>query len=197
MTDLIPLLGLKTLCELGVTSLHALKSLNLSRMRFHGVIVDSFSSFSADTSAVFPNDLPGMTLTKGETRIILYRDGMSFGRRNFTIAHELGHLLLGHTVSDSAVEREADLFAESLLIPSALVLLIEKKTGKRLLPVDMLRYFPVSLSVCKIKRREMDSSSFPFPNESELRIADPFLSDMFADISFVSTEEAWLDPDKI
>ncbi len=196
MNDPIPLLALKTLSALGVTSLHGLKSLNLLRSRYPGFLVDSFSAFRADTSLPpFPDDITGLSVTRGDTKLILYRDGMQVGRRNFTIAHELGHLLLRHTSADTSAEREADCFAESLLIPSSFVVLLERKTGKRLLPEDMLRYFPVSLSVCRIKRREMDLPSFPFPTEAEFRIAEPFFNGTFSSDPYAVAEKTWLDPD--
>ena len=195
MNETIPLLALKTLSVLGVSTLHGLKSLNLVRSRYPGILVDSFNAFRSDTSLPpFPDDITGLSVTRGDSKLILYRDGMQIGRRNFTIAHELGHLLLKHSSSDASAEREANLFAESLLIPSSFVVLLERKTGKRLLPEEMLRYFPVSLSVCRIKRREMDLPSFPYPTEAEFLIAEPFFNGTFSS-SYRKAEEAWLDPD--
>jgi Zn-dependent peptidase ImmA (M78 family) len=45
-------------------------------------------------------------------------------RRRFTIAHEIGHLLMGHTCEFGAndnKEKEADCFAAELLIPKSLL----------------------------------------------------------------------------
>jgi Zn-dependent peptidase ImmA (M78 family) len=47
-------------------------------------------------------------------------------RRRFTIAHEIGHLLLGHMCSDNQNdgthnEKEANLFAAELLMPAKLI----------------------------------------------------------------------------
>lgn len=56
---------------------------------------------------------------------------VQLGRRNFTIAHELGHFLLGHSIPSgteqesiertASQEREADVFAAELLMPEDLV----------------------------------------------------------------------------
>ncbi len=56
---------------------------------------------------------------------------IQIGRRNFTIAHELGHYVLGHRIPSSSdlastdrtphQEREADVFAAELLMPEELV----------------------------------------------------------------------------
>jgi Zn-dependent peptidase ImmA (M78 family) len=57
----------------------------------------------------------------------------SWCRRRFTIAHEIGHLLLGHVCSknqedESHNETEANVFAGELLVPTTLVKLDYKKT---------------------------------------------------------------------
>lgn len=49
--------------------------------------------------------------------LVLYRPDGHPARLNFTLAHELGHRLLGHTGVDAAEERAADVFASHLLCP--------------------------------------------------------------------------------
>lgn len=62
--------------------------------------------------------------------IIFYNSRCSIGRQRFTIAHELGHLLLGHqgdllnrepSPMDNPIEREANAFAARLLAPSCVL----------------------------------------------------------------------------
>lgn len=62
--------------------------------------------------------------------IIFYNGMCSVGRQRFTIAHELGHLLLDHkgdlinrepSPGDNPVEREANIFAARLLAPSCVL----------------------------------------------------------------------------
>jgi Zn-dependent peptidase ImmA (M78 family) len=52
-------------------------------------------------------------------------------RRRFTIAHEIGHLLLGHTCTDPDIENdpeaEANQFAAELLMPLAILRIDYKK----------------------------------------------------------------------
>ena len=179
MNEPIALLALKTLSSLNVTSLHGLKSLNLSRMHLPGILVDRFSSYCRDTGAPdFPDEVQGITLKNGKTTLILYRDRLKPERRNFTIAHELGHILLSHAENSPSSEREADRFAEALLIPTAVVHLLEAGAGRRLSPDDMLRYFPASLSSCKRKRMDMDSPGYPSPCAEEYKIAENLLRGM-------------------
>jgi len=54
----------------------------------------------------------------GKTRyIVVYRPGGNPEHLRFTLAHELGHRLLGHTGAGQSEEREADCFASHLLCP--------------------------------------------------------------------------------
>lgn len=62
--------------------------------------------------------------------IIFYNSACSIGRQRFTIAHELGHLMLGHrgdllnrepSPRDNPIEREANIFAARLLAPSCVL----------------------------------------------------------------------------
>ena len=48
---------------------------------------------------------------------ILYNDNMDINRIRFTIAHEIGHIALGHEESNDETESEADYFARHLLVP--------------------------------------------------------------------------------
>lgn len=53
--------------------------------------------------------------------IVVYRPGGHPARLRFTLAHELGHRLLGHTGQSAREEREADLFASHLLCPQPVI----------------------------------------------------------------------------
>lgn len=61
---------------------------------------------------------------------IFYNDGCSVARQRFTVAHELGHILLhgGHGVynrepceNDNPIEQEANVFASRLLAPACVL----------------------------------------------------------------------------
>jgi Zn-dependent peptidase ImmA (M78 family) len=69
---------------------------------------------------------------KANQYIILYNDETNYGRQRFTVAHELGHILLDHLVtlathkaasnnmlntSNIIIEKEADWFAGTILCP--------------------------------------------------------------------------------
>ena len=57
---------------------------------------------------------------KGVRYAVSYRANGNPARMNFTLAHELGHIVLQHMASSAAEEREADHFASCLLCPAPL-----------------------------------------------------------------------------
>lgn len=77
-------------------------------------------------------DESGTTIFVRNKIIIIYRDSESLQRCRFTIAHELGHILLGHELTDDRyfrkfytskpeIEIEADVFASRLLAPACVL----------------------------------------------------------------------------
>ncbi len=84
----------------------------------------------------FPNSISGVL--KKDRGVIGVNKGNKKVRQRFTIAHELGHFLLGHDIDkDEAVvdidsnrlsdkEREANVFASHLLMPTEVVKEVQK-----------------------------------------------------------------------
>ena len=61
-----------------------------------------------------------------ESTVIGFNENHPWCRRRFTIAHEIGHFLLGHTCNkDQTIktheEKEADVFAGELLVPKSVL----------------------------------------------------------------------------
>lgn len=75
----------------------------------------------------------GVSIFDGENWYIVYDDALdSLGRKRFTIAHELGHIFLGHPlfsgyharstdIKKPRTENEADSFAARLLAPACVL----------------------------------------------------------------------------
>lgn len=61
--------------------------------------------------------------------IVLYRPGGNPARLRFTLAHELGHRVLGHRAREAADEREADCFASHLLCPEPVLSQLLERQG--------------------------------------------------------------------
>jgi Zn-dependent peptidase ImmA (M78 family) len=73
----------------------------------------------------FPKEIDGVHLVEGENVVIGYNENSGYFRKRFTIAHEMGHMLLGHLAYTEKVDFytkdptdiEANQFAAELLIP--------------------------------------------------------------------------------
>jgi Zn-dependent peptidase ImmA (M78 family) len=73
----------------------------------------------------------GMSILEGGQWYIVYNDGENAGRRRFTIAHEMGHIFLGHELRGvhrrtfarvrPQEEIDADNFAVRLLAPACVL----------------------------------------------------------------------------
>lgn len=60
----------------------------------------------------------GFSIKRKDQRIIYYNENMPLASIRFTLAHEIGHAVLGHQDEDDpAAEKEANCFARNLLCP--------------------------------------------------------------------------------
>nr|WP_288830090.1 ImmA/IrrE family metallo-endopeptidase [uncultured Clostridium sp.] len=75
-----------------------------------------FSMTVSDYKDLVPSEL-GFTMKMGNRNYILYNEEKGYCTNRFTIAHEIGHIMLGHKTDDSVAEREANCFARNLLCP--------------------------------------------------------------------------------
>lgn len=75
------------------------------------------------------NEIDGIQITQGDSATIGYNQTQHQHRQRFTVAHEIGHLLLGHTSGDLILDLnsdkperiEANQFAAELLMPLAML----------------------------------------------------------------------------
>ena len=59
---------------------------------------------------------------------ILYNDTKDYSTIKFTLAHELGHIVLGHKEDNDISQKEANCFARNLLCPVPVIDELELKT---------------------------------------------------------------------
>ncbi|MGP1411865.1 MAG: ImmA/IrrE family metallo-endopeptidase [Peptoanaerobacter stomatis] len=111
------------------------------------------SEYSTKYKPNLPKD--GFSLSKNGEFFIFYNTYMNCGGRiRFTIAHEIGHLILNHHFIDDyfenkdEIEKQADYFAGNLLVP-AILLKHNKKFVDRIKLIQ--DYFNVS-EECAINR---------------------------------------------
>lgn len=109
------------------------------------------------------NRTDGFTIFPDEPTIF-YNAGMSAARCRFTIAHELGHLVLGHiqrgqvtainrepTLGDSPEETAANQFAVRLLAPSCVLWGLNLHT-----PEEISEICGISLTAATFRAQRMD-----------------------------------------
>lgn len=88
----------------------------------------------------------GLTFYIGETPIILFDEKMLPARAKFTVAHELGHIILGHVKpggvtklnrephpNDEPEERAANIFAARLLAPACVLWGLDVHTTEKIM----------------------------------------------------------------
>ncbi len=94
------------------------------------------------------------------SKFISYNNTQSIERQRFTVAHELGHIQLGHTTSEKYIsydtkdpnEQAANFFASELLVPTNFL----KKEAKSLLSLsELAKKYKVSyeMMMWKIKSK--------------------------------------------
>lgn len=84
---------------------------------------------AAAPDKLFKGKGDAMTQSRDSAIYIIYNDGRSVVRKRFSVAHELGHLYLGHLHGNSSSdlntenfdEIEANAFAAQLLMPPSLL----------------------------------------------------------------------------
>lgn len=86
---------------------------------------------------------------KSQINIVLY-DGLleNFERKNWSLAHEVGHIYMGHTEDGRIEEVEAHYFASQLFMPEFTLYMMEKKYGK-LCAEDLTAIFNVSYAAAQ------------------------------------------------
>lgn len=136
--------------------------LDVARLRYdRAIIFDSMLHFCRVTRLTM-DELEedtgclrdGCTLIRpGEppTCLVLYRETRHRWRRNFTLAHEVGHIYLGHQSDGDIQEREANAFAAQLLLPEVLVCELARQTQGPLFPEELAGVFGASRRAAQVR----------------------------------------------
>ena len=126
------------LCRQGFASIFDLGRPQIDRFRLPVTVqFDSYAGFCDKTgvsrASLFPHSgADGLSMRHNGIYLVLYDERVeSERRRAFTLAHEIGHILLGHAGGEDAAieEREANAFAASLLAPAAAVRYLAHREG--------------------------------------------------------------------
>lgn len=99
---------------------------------------------------------------------LFYNDQCTIGRQRFTVAHELGHLLLGHVMescngvlittvnrepdsNDNPIEQAANVFASRLLAPACVLWGLNVKTAK-----EIMQFCDISLQSAEFRMERLN-----------------------------------------
>lgn len=132
-------------------------SLNVVDLEFdRNICIDSFNNYASATSCTVAELTSGSklkdgyTIKKGNTNIILYNEPNCYEPRlNWTLAHEVGHIYMGHKKDGAIEEIEAHWFAAELLIPDPILIELLKR-GKTVTKYSLMNLFGVSFEAsCK------------------------------------------------
>ncbi|MDR1770643.1 MAG: ImmA/IrrE family metallo-endopeptidase [Hungatella sp.] len=91
-----------------------------TRLMTYSQMAARFSISIKDYNQTVPSDY-GFTMKMGDKNYILYNEEKGYYTNRFTIAHEIGHIVLGHKVDDSVARREANCFARNYLCPVPII----------------------------------------------------------------------------
>ena len=155
--------------NLRINQEHPAFLLDIPRMKFNkAIIFDTFQNYAKLTGVpptVFEQIKDGCTIIRGDTHIVLThtqtvaplnkrnaahisaspkRTSDLTGRKNWTLAHEVGHIMLGHTSDGEQEERQANCFAAELLMPELIMLELERRLARPLSVHEVRRLFGVS-----------------------------------------------------
>jgi Zn-dependent peptidase ImmA (M78 family) len=93
---------------------------------------------------------------KANYYIVLYNDDIRHSKhRNWTLAHEIGHIYLGHTYDGDIEEIEAHFFASQLFMPDY-TLYMTASQHRRITAEDIVEIFGVSISAAEKRIKTMN-----------------------------------------
>lgn len=100
----------------------------------------------------------------GKTEIF-YNDTKDYSTIKFTLAHELGHIVLGHTEDNDISRKEASCFARNLLCPVPVIDELELKTVN-----DLVVVFEVGESMATVSSNYFESDRYYIRKDLEVTL---------------------------
>lgn len=144
------------------------QTLDVKTLRYDkNIVFDSiqnYASFSNAPIEFFFSDKKkalkdGCTIVYGNIYIVLFNNELTNKKRlNWTLAHEIGHIHLGHTKDEDIEEVEAHFFASQLLMPEYTIHMIGVERGK-VTSDDLVELFGVSDESARKRIKTMNKKS--------------------------------------
>ena len=133
-------------------------SLSVLKMKFDlPIIFETFQNYAKITGINVDSLIPCSGLKNGylakindnKIYLVLYDGDCSYGKEhmNWTLAHEVGHIYLGHKKDEEIEEIEAHWFAAELLAPEIIIRKIaqgRQELGKKVDAYDIMNLFDLS-----------------------------------------------------
>ena len=165
------------LCAQKFASIYDFATLDVRKLALPvSVTFETFLNYARETD-MDPADLKhlrtpeGMAVRYGNRYLVLYDDSMPARRLNWTLAHELGHILLGHLGEECpAAEREANVFAASLLCPTVALHYLEHRDGRALTEDDLTAVFPISREAAVNRLKDLRRTAKRQPNGNDIAL---------------------------
>lgn len=171
------LCAVELLCGQGFSSIYDFLGMSVPRLKLPvSVIFDSFRSFCEKTGtnrAHFgAQGADALTVRHDGQYIILYNEAIeNEKRRAFTLAHEVGHILLSHAGEEPEVEeREANAFAASLLCPEIVFHYWEHRDGISFDAERLAATFSLSREAAANRLRDLRRRERRRPTDTEITL---------------------------
>ena len=148
------ILSLQDCISLPIDIFSIVNSLPNIRLKKYSDICKRFS-ISMDEFIDIAESEYGSILKKGNKSEIIYNDYKDITTNRFTVAHELGHVILNHKAKDANEEKEANCFARNILCPIPIVKSLELKTL-----VDYMTVFDVSAPMANASFNNQKSDDY-------------------------------------
>ncbi len=169
------LYAIDLLLSQGMTSIYDMGRPALTAYRYPvSVVFAGMAAFCAETGTApaYFAGAEGVTVRRGGTYLVLYDERVQNERRRaFTLAHEIGHILLSHSGEATATEeREANAFAAALLCPEVALRYIEHRCGEALTPARLTEHFFLSEEAAAARLRDIRRRPPRPPSSSEIAL---------------------------
>lgn len=121
----------------------------------------------------------GKTMLQNNKFYIIYRDTETSRRCRFTIAHELGHIFLGHLlintpayrtfIENDSTESAANIFARDLLAPACVLHELKATTPEQISKVCNISYEAATYRANRLHELELRNAWYLHPLEKQVR----------------------------
>lgn len=151
----------------------------------HDIVFDSIQNFceksratlaDMEISGQIPDGYTVRRISGGKTVYVVLYDAAvkSAGRKRFTLAHEIGHIMLGHESGGSRQEAEADRFAAQLLLPRIFAWEIFARSGFSISARELAAIFGVSKPAAENRLGSLKKENPPAFEPDEIKLLDKF-----------------------